>query len=88
VIDVNVNRGARQNPFRRLRDELWWEVREEFESEIISIPDDPILIEELLAARIDHFRKRITGKRVVACDEVVTAATNFANVYKFLLDKP
>ena len=50
VIDVNVNTEARdKNRFRRLRDELWWEVREEFEAGIISIPDDPVLIEELAA---------------------------------------
>ena len=47
---MNVNTEARdKNRFRRLRDELWWEVREEFESGIISIPDDPALIEELSA---------------------------------------
>jgi hypothetical protein len=33
-----------KNRFRRLRDEFWWKVREEFQSGIISIPDDPILI--------------------------------------------
>lgn len=50
VIDVNVNTEARdKSRFYRLRDELWWEVREEFESGIISIPDDPTLIEELSA---------------------------------------
>jgi hypothetical protein len=44
---VNVNTEARDKArFRRLRDNLWWKVREEFESALISIPDDPTLIEE------------------------------------------
>ncbi len=50
VIGVNVNTEARDKTrFRRLRDELWWEVRDEFIDGVISIPDDPILIEELSA---------------------------------------
>lgn len=50
MINVNVNTEARdKNRLCRLRDELWWEVREEFEAGVISIPDDPILIEELAA---------------------------------------
>jgi phage terminase large subunit len=50
TIGVNVNTEARdKSRFRRLRDELWWEVRDEFINSVISIPDDPILIEELSA---------------------------------------
>jgi hypothetical protein len=51
IISVaNLNTEARdKSRFRRLRDELWWEVRDEFIDGVISIPDDPILIEELSA---------------------------------------
>ena len=44
--------------FRRLRDELWWEVREEFQNGLISIPDDPTLIEELSAY---HYKEDENG---------------------------
>ena len=59
VIDVNVNTEARdKSRFRRLRDELWWEVREEFQNGLISIPDDPTLIEELSAY---HYKEDENG---------------------------
>ncbi len=59
VIEVNVNTEARDKTrFRRLRDELWWRVREEFERATISIPDDPLLIEELSAF---HYKEDENG---------------------------
>lgn len=48
VIDVIVSElPANEDKFHRLRDELWWRVRELFEQRRISIPDDDELIGEL-----------------------------------------
>ena len=59
TIGVNVNCEARdKSRFRRLRDELWWAVREEFQNGVISIPDDPTLIEELAAI---HYKEDDNG---------------------------
>lgn len=54
VMQVNVSEKAYdETRFRRLRDELWWMLREEFERGHISIPDDPILKGDLNAPRYD-----------------------------------
>jgi len=67
VVGVNVNTEARDKTrFRRLRDELWWEVREEFINGMICIPDDPILIEELSAL---HYMEDPSGLIVVESKE-------------------
>src|SRR5574337_380694 len=59
VIGVNVNTEARdKSRFCRLRDELWWEVRDEFMDGMISIPDDAVLIEELAAF---HYEENPNG---------------------------
>jgi hypothetical protein len=48
VTAVNVaEKAPTDHRFKRLRDELWWRVREKFESGIISIPADDELIGEL-----------------------------------------
>src|SRR3989304_546021 len=48
VWDVNVSEAAAiSDRFFRLRDELWWNVREKFELKSISIPNDDELIGEL-----------------------------------------
>jgi len=48
VWDVNVAEAAAiSDRFFRLRDELWWNVREKFEQRAISIPNDDELIGEL-----------------------------------------
>jgi hypothetical protein len=48
VYSVNVaESAARNDQFYRLRDELWWKVREKFEKGLISIPDDDELVGEL-----------------------------------------
>ena len=48
VIGVNVAEAAsREDRFVRLRDELYWRVRERFESRRIRIPNDDELIGEL-----------------------------------------
>lgn len=61
IIEVNVAETAAEDmKFSRLRDELWWKVREEFEARTISIPDDPLLIEELTAIKVDQ--ERLDGK--------------------------
>ena len=49
---VNVAEGASMDKkFFRLRDELWWKLREMFEKKIISIPDDNELIDQLSTIR-------------------------------------
>jgi len=54
VYPVDVRRTAR-NPerFSKLRDELWWKVREQFEGALISIPNDQDLIDQLSMMRYD-----------------------------------
>jgi hypothetical protein len=48
VYAVDVRRTARdQDRFKRVRDELWWRLREEFEAGILDIPNDDELIGEL-----------------------------------------
>jgi len=48
VIGINVAEvPSSQERFHRLRDQLCWRVREEFESREVSIPNDPLLIAEL-----------------------------------------
>lgn len=54
VEKLNVAEKAYDNDrFPRLRDELWWRLREQFERGVISIPDDPILKGDLNAPRYD-----------------------------------
>ncbi len=54
VVQVNVSEKAYANDrFHRLRDELWWRLREQFERGEISIPDDPILKGDLNAPKYD-----------------------------------
>ena len=48
VLPVNVNEAAANaEQFSRLRDELWWQIRERFQQGTISIPHDDELIGEL-----------------------------------------
>jgi len=48
VTSVNVaNKARKPEKFKRLRDELWWKVREAFENSKIKIPNDEELIYEL-----------------------------------------
>ena len=54
VVQVNVSEHSYEpERFYRMRDELWWKMREEFEKGHISIPDDPILKGDLNAPRYD-----------------------------------
>ena len=54
VESVNVSEKAYdQERFHRLRDELWWKMREAFERGELSIPDDPILKGDLNSPRYD-----------------------------------
>lgn len=60
IIDVNVSESPSEDTrFYKLRDELWWRLREEFEKGIISIPNDAILIAELTTIK---FEERPDGK--------------------------
>jgi len=48
IYGVDVRRTPRnEERFSRLRDELWWKVREKFEQGVISIPNDQELIDQL-----------------------------------------
>lgn len=54
VVSVKVSEKAfDEERFYRLRDELWWRMRDAFEKGMISIPDDPILKGDLNAPRYD-----------------------------------
>jgi hypothetical protein len=60
VVPVNVSeRAYDEDRFFRLRDELWWRMREVFERGEISIPNDPILKGDLNAPRYDDNTGRI-----------------------------
>jgi phage terminase large subunit len=55
VVEVNVATQAfNQNRFFRLRDELWWRLREEFEKGTLSLPDDPLLLGDLNTPRYEE----------------------------------
>jgi hypothetical protein len=55
LIDVNVSEVASEDHrFYRLRDELYWRVRELFEKRIISVPDDPILLGEATSIKFEE----------------------------------
>ena len=61
ILDVNVAEISSDNTrFFRLRDELWWRLRGDFEKRTITIPDDPVLIAELTAIRYEP--DRLDGK--------------------------
>ena len=54
-----------EHKFMKLRDELWWRVRERFENGTISIPDDDALIGELSAIKFKYEsdgRIKVEGK--------------------------
>jgi hypothetical protein len=61
VVDVNVSeRTSAKARFARLRDELWWEVREWFSDMRVSMPLDESLIFELAGVTFDD--KNSTGR--------------------------
>jgi hypothetical protein len=53
VYAVDVRRTARKERFAKLRDELWWSLREQFELGLISIPNDDELIAELTSIKYE-----------------------------------
>ena len=60
IVDVNVASTA-FNPqrFYRLRDELWWRLREAFEAGVISIPNDTLLMGDLNCPRYEEVAGKI-----------------------------
>ena len=61
IIGINAGEAAyEKDRFVKIRDELWWRLREKFERGIISIPNDPILIGELTTIKYDD--KKNLGK--------------------------
>jgi hypothetical protein len=68
-----VNFGAsakRPDLYRRCRDELWWKVRDQFESGNIQIPDDTELREEFNCLKY----KKMSGKVVVSGKDEIKEA--------------
>lgn len=62
VLPVNVAMSAtNEELFTRLRDELWWQVRERFQEQTISIPPDDELIGELTTIKY-NFQKTAKEK--------------------------
>ena len=60
VIGINVSeQSSSETRFHRLRDQLCWRVREEFEDRTISIPNDPLLIGELTTIKFTEPDGRI-----------------------------
>jgi phage terminase large subunit len=61
VRGINVGEQASTNPdrFMRLRDELWWKVRDWFESRAVYIPRDDALIAELV---VPKYKLESSGK--------------------------
>lgn len=61
VIGINVAEApSNETRFYRLRDELCWSMREQFEKRVIKIPDDPLLIGEMTSLKYDD--ERTDGK--------------------------
>ena len=68
VVAVNVSNSAfNAQRFFRLRDELWWRLREEFEQGIISIPDDALLHGDLNTPRYEEVggKVKVEGKKEI-----------------------
>ena len=66
IVDLKVSEvPAETERFHRLRDELYWRLREQFEHRCIRIPDDDILIGELttLKKNEDSGRVKVEGKK-------------------------
>ena len=66
IISVNVHESASEdNRFKRLRDELWWRLRERFEKKDIKIPNDDELIAQLTTIKYDEKdgKVKVEGKR-------------------------
>ena len=66
---IDVRRNARSpERFLRLRDELWWNLREQFEKGIISIPNNKDLLDQLAAIK---YKPQSDGKiKVESKDEL------------------
>jgi hypothetical protein len=63
VHSVNVADGAvRNDKYYRLRDELWWKVREKFEKNLLSLPDDDELLGELCTVK---FKSEFNSRPVI-----------------------
>lgn len=69
VFSIDVRRGAKSaERFMRLRDELWWNLRDQFEKGTISIPNHKELIDQLQAIK---YKPRSDGKiKVEGKDEM------------------
>jgi hypothetical protein len=66
VYPVDVRRTApHKERFDRLRDELWWKLRDDFQSGTISIPNNPNLIAQLSVIRYseDNGKVKVEGKK-------------------------
>lgn len=60
IVEVNVSESPSEDEkFFKLRDELWWRLRESFERREISIPDDAILIAELTTIKYEETNGKI-----------------------------
>jgi hypothetical protein len=67
VVDVNVSWEARlKENYFQLRDELWWNLRSLFESRLIKIVPDEVLIRQLSTIRYDQMptgRVKVEAKK-------------------------
>jgi hypothetical protein len=73
AVSVNVARTAQEeNRFHRVRDELWWRVKEAFDGGNIKIPNDDVLIGELSTIKVDEpdskGRTQIESKKQIRRD--------------------
>jgi hypothetical protein len=65
IVDINVSESpANRDKFHKLRDELWWKVREMFEKKAVSIPKNDILLGELTSIKysMPNGKIKIEGK--------------------------
>jgi hypothetical protein len=60
IVDVNVSNSA-FNPqrFFRLRDELWWRLREACQQGLLSLPNDPLLMGDMNAPKYEEVAGKI-----------------------------
>lgn len=65
--------------YSRLRDQIWWEMREWFQTENVRIPNHPALIEELCTPRYDDLKGKIKVEDKAALKKRLRASPDYAD---------
>jgi hypothetical protein len=67
VYPVDVRKKSYEPGYNRLRDELWWRARKQFEQGTVSLPDDPNLMLELSSVKykVESQKVKVDDKRAM-----------------------